>query len=114
MQRNVRRLRKALQTVGDHLSAQITDLLALEAQVDHGPGSAGEVDDGPGKGFVEGGVAAAEAGEGLAGAEGFCEGRAEGEESIFGCVVVVDWKERLVRVYKDHIGVVLGAIGFAV
>lgn len=93
MQRHIRSLRKALQTVGDHLGAEITDLLALEAEVDHSPGTGGEIDDGPGEGFVEGGVAAAEAGEGLAGAEGFCESCAEGEEGIFRCVVVVDWKE---------------------
>lgn len=94
MQRDVRGLCKALQTVSDHLGAQITDLLALEAKVDHGPRTAGEIDDGPGEGFVEGGVAAAEAGERLAGAEGFGEGRAEGEESIFRGVVVVNWKRK--------------------
>jgi hypothetical protein len=92
MQCHIGSLRKALQTVGDHLRAKITDLLALEAEVDHGPGTGGQIDDGPGEGFVEGGIATAEAGEGLAGAEGFCEGCAEGEESIFRCVVVVDWK----------------------
>jgi hypothetical protein len=92
MQRDVRRLCKALQTVGDHLGAQITNLLALEAEVDHSPGTAGEINDGPGEGFVEGSVAAAEAGERLAGAEGFGEGRAEGEESIFRGVVVVNWE----------------------
>lgn len=73
MQSHIRRLRKALQAMGDHLRAQIANLLTLEAEVDHGPGAAGEIDDGPGKGFVEGGIAAAEAGKGLAGAEGFCE-----------------------------------------
>jgi hypothetical protein len=90
MQRDIRSLCKALQTVGDHLGAKITNLLALEAEVNHSPGTRGEINDGPGEGFVEGGIAAAEAGEGLAGAEGFCERCAEGEEGIFRCVVVVN------------------------
>jgi hypothetical protein len=32
-------LGETLQTVGDHLSAQVADLLAAEAKVDHGPGT---------------------------------------------------------------------------
>lgn len=90
MQRDIGRLRKALQTVGDHLGAQVTDLLALEAEVDHSPGTAGEIDDSPGQGLVEGRIAAAKAGERLAGAERFCEGGAEGEEGVFRRVVVVN------------------------
>lgn len=63
MQRDVRRLRETVQAMRDHLRAQITDLLAPETDVDHGPGARGEVDDGPREGFVEGSVAAAEAGD---------------------------------------------------
>ena len=91
MQRDIRRLRKAMQPMRDHLGAEVADLLAAEAQVDHRPGATGEVDDGPREGFVEGGVAAAEAGDGGAGAEGVGECRAEGEEGVFCCVVVVDY-----------------------
>lgn len=62
MQRDIRRLRKTMQAMRDHLRAEVPDLLAPEAQVDDSPGAAAEVDYGPGEGFVEGGVAAAEAG----------------------------------------------------
>ena len=91
MQRDIRSLRKALQTMRDHLGAEITDLLTTEAQVDHRPGATGEIDHGPREGFVEGGVAAAEAGDGGAGAEGVGECCAEGEEGVFCCVVVVNY-----------------------
>jgi hypothetical protein len=47
MQRHTRSLRKALQTVRDHLSAEIADLLALEAEVDDCPRPAGEINDCP-------------------------------------------------------------------
>lgn len=77
--------------MGDHLSAQVTDLLALEAEVDDCPWTAGEIDHGPGEGLVEGCVAAAEAGEGLAGAEGLGECCAQSEKGIFGSVVVIDY-----------------------
>jgi hypothetical protein len=90
MQRHTRSLRKALQTVRDHLSTEITDLLALEAEVDHCPWPAGEVDNCPRECLVEGCVAAAETLEGLARAEGFCKCFADGEECIFCCMVVVD------------------------
>lgn len=83
-------LREALQPMGDHLGAQVADLLAAEAQVDDGPRTAREVDHSPREGLVERGIAAAEAGEGLAGTEGFCERRAEGEEGILRGVVIVD------------------------
>jgi hypothetical protein len=43
MQCNARRLRKALQAVSDHLSAQVTDLLAPEAQVNNSPRPAREI-----------------------------------------------------------------------
>lgn len=81
---------EALQAVRDHLGAQIADLLALEAEINNRPGPTGEIDDSPGKRFVEGRVAASEPLEGLACAECLCEGLAESEECIFCCVVVVD------------------------
>lgn len=84
-------LRKALQTVGDHLGAQIADLLALEAQVDNCPRAAGQVNDSPGEGFVERGVTAAESLEGLTSTQCLREGFAEREECVFCGVVVVDW-----------------------
>jgi len=62
VQSDIRRLRETVQAMRDHLRAQIADLLAPEADVNHGPGARGEVDDSPREGFVEGGVAATEAG----------------------------------------------------
>lgn len=47
MQSDTRRMRKAMQPMRDHLRAQISNLLPPEAQVNHGPGSAGDIDDGP-------------------------------------------------------------------
>lgn len=90
VQSDISGLRETLQTVGDHLSAQVTDLLALESEVDNVPWPAGEINDSPGKSLVEGRITTAEAGERLAGAEGFGECCAEGEEGVFCCVVVVD------------------------
>lgn len=75
----------------DHLSAKITNLLALKAEVDDRPWPAGEINDCPRERLVEGSVAAAEALQRLACAEGFCEGFADGEECIFCSVVVVDY-----------------------
>lgn len=90
MQRHIRSLRKALQTVRDHLRAEVADLLALEPEVDDRPRPAGQVNHRPREGLVERGVAASEAGERLPRAEGFGEGCAEGEERVFCRVVVVD------------------------
>lgn len=94
MQRHCRRLRETLHPVPDHLAAQITQLLTLKTQVYHAVGPGGDVEDGPGEGFVEGSVAAAEAGDGCSWAEGFREGGTEGEEGVFYGVVVVDCEER--------------------
>lgn len=47
VQRDVRRLRKALQAVRDHLRAQCADLLALETQINDRPRTAGEIDHSP-------------------------------------------------------------------
>jgi len=95
MQRQTRLLRKALQPVRQHLAAQIAELLARQAEVYDAEGPRGEVDDGAGQGFVERGVGGAEAdkaerGEGR-GREGEVQAAAEGEEGVFGGVVVVDW-----------------------
>lgn len=96
MQGHICRLCKALQTVGDHLSAEIPNLLALQAQVDYRPRPAREIDHSPRKGLIEGGVAASESGQRLPRTQGFCEGCAYGEEGVFCCVVIVNWVEKLV------------------
>lgn len=90
VQRDARGLGKALQTVGNHLAAEIADLLALEAQVDDGVRSVGEINDGAGEGLVEGGVRIAEAGDAGEGTEGLGEGGADGDAAVFGGVVVVN------------------------
>lgn len=74
MQRHARCLRKALQTMRDHLRAQVADLLAPEAKVDNRPRPTGEVNDRPRERLVERRVAAAESLEGLSCAECCCEG----------------------------------------
>lgn len=94
VQRDARGLGKALQAVGDHLAAEIAELLALEAQVDDGVGPVGEVDDGAGEGLVEGGVGIAEAGDAGEGAEGLGKGGADGDAAVFGGVVVVNWRQQ--------------------
>lgn len=92
MQRHARSLRKALQSMRDHLRTQVADLLPSEAKVDNSPRSAGQVNHGPGECLVERRIAATESLEGLSGTEGLCEGLAQCEEGVFCCVVVVDWR----------------------
>ena len=94
-------LRKTLQAVRNHFRAEVADLFALEAQINDCVGPVGEVDDGPGEGFVERGVAAAEAGEGCACAEGFCECCSEAEHGVFGGVMVVNYKISLLLSIVD-------------
>ena len=101
-------LSETLQAVCDHLSAQVTNLLALEAEIDNGPRTAGEINDGPRKRLIEGRITTTETGERLARTEGFGECCAEGEEGIFCGVVVVDCKMLLM----DCCGI-LGTNAFA-
>lgn len=74
----------------DHLGAERADLFPGQPEVDVCGGAVGDVDDGAGEGFVEGGVGVGEAGDACEGAEGGFEGVAEGEGDVFGGVVVVD------------------------
>lgn len=90
VQSDARTLRKALQAVGDHLAAQLSEKLALQAQVDDAVGAVREIDDGAGEGLVERGVGVSEAGDAGERAEGLVEGVAEGDADVFGGVVVVD------------------------
>lgn len=71
------RLRKALQSMRDHLRAQVADLLALEAQIDHRPRPTREVDHRPRERLVERGVAASEPLQRLPGAQCGGEGFAQ-------------------------------------
>ena len=94
VQRDPRRLRKALQAVRQHLAAQVANLLAPQAEVDDAKGAVRQVDHRPGQGLVEGRVGGAEAGQARGDAEGGGEGAAEGDAAVFGRVVVVDWDGR--------------------
>lgn len=90
VQRDACGLGKALQAVGDHLAAELAEHLALEAQIDDGVRSVGQIDDSAGEGLVEGGVGIAEAGNAGEGAEGLGKGGADGDAAVFGGVVVVN------------------------
>ena len=87
------RLGKTMKHMGNHLCAQIPDLLAGEGQFDDGVGTVGQVNDAEAEGFVEGDVGGSVASEADGGAEGGFEGGAEGDGDVFGGVVVVDWEE---------------------
>lgn len=94
MHRDSRRLRKALHAVRNHLAAQVSNPLALEAEFDDGVGAVGEVDDGAGERFIERAVCGAETGEADGCAKGFFEGGAKGNADIFCGVVVIDCNTR--------------------
>lgn len=90
MQRRPARLRKALQTVRNHLRAQVPDLLPPESQLRDAVRAVRQIDDRAGERFVEGAVGGAEPSEALGAGERRFERGAQGEESVFRGVVVVD------------------------
>jgi len=63
MQSYACRLAEALQSMMDHLGTQSANLLILEAEFTHKERTIGKINDGAGKGFIEGRVAGAEAGK---------------------------------------------------
>ena len=74
MHRDARMQRKALQTMRQHLTAQVPNLLALRAQVDDRKRPIREVDDRARERFVERAVGGAEAREARGGVQGGFEG----------------------------------------
>ena len=90
MQRDPRRLRKALHAMRYHLAAQISNLLPLEPQINHTEGAEGDIDYSSGERFVERAIGGSEAGDSYGGAEGGCEGGSESDADVFCGVVVVD------------------------
>lgn len=74
----------------DHLAVQLPDHRALEVEFAYEERTGGDVDNRARKGFIEGCIAGAEADEAGAGTQSVTEGGAEGEEGVFGCVMVVD------------------------
>jgi len=97
MQRHACRLAEALQPMVDHLSTESADLLILETEFADEEGTIGKVNDGSGKGLIERGMAGAEASKASPRAESRGEGAAEGEEGVFGGVVVVDYEVGISR-----------------
>ena len=63
MHGDARTLGETLQTVRQHLCAQVTNFFTAELQVADAEGAVGEVDDGTGEGFVERCVCISETGE---------------------------------------------------
>jgi hypothetical protein len=60
--------------VGDHLGAEVANLLALQPQLSHAVRPVGQVDDGPAEGLIERRVGVPEAGEPRGRAEGARKG----------------------------------------
>lgn len=85
-----RRLGEALHAVRNHLAAQVSDLLALETELNDGIGPVREVDNSAGQGLVKRAVGGPEAGNANRRTEGFLKGRAKGNADVFCAVVVID------------------------
>jgi hypothetical protein len=71
---NAGALGETLQTMRQHLGAQVAELLTVELQVGDAEGTVGEVDDCTSEGFVEGSVCVTETGE----TSGRLDGRLKG------------------------------------
>lgn len=85
-----RRLGEALHAVGNHLTTQISDLLALKTKLNDGVWPVREVDNRTGQGLVERAVGGSEAGDTDGRTEGFLECRAKGDANVFCAVVIID------------------------
>lgn len=85
-----RSLGEALHAVRDHLTAQVSNLLTLETELNDGVGPVREVDNGTGQGLVKRAVCGSEAGDANGRTEGFLEGRAKGNADVFCAVVIID------------------------
>jgi hypothetical protein len=90
MQGDSRGTGEAVQTMREHLGAEVADFLALEVKVRHAPRPVGQVNHRAAQGFVERGVGVTEAGEAGRAAERSCEGGAQGDADVFRRVVVVN------------------------
>lgn len=91
-----RRLGEALHAVGNHLTAQVSNLLALETELNDGVGPVREVDNSAGQSLVKRAVGGSEAGNANGRTKGFLEGRAKGNADVFCAVVVIDCEVPLV------------------
>lgn len=73
-----------------HLRAQITNFLVLESKVPHEERPIGEVKGHTRQCFIQWRFRVSKSGQAGAVTEAFVEGGAEGEEGVFGGVVIVD------------------------
>lgn len=83
---------KAMDAVGDHLGAEIANLLTLKTEVDNGKGTVRQIDDGTAEGLVERAVCVSEAREAGGCAESLGESVTKSDADVFGGVVVVDYE----------------------
>lgn len=90
MQRRPARHGPAAQAMMNHLTIQLPYHRPLKIEIAHEERAARDVEDGAREGFVEGSVGVTEAHQARAGTESLGEGGTEGEEGIFGRVVVVN------------------------
>lgn len=90
MQRDTSTLGKALETMRDHLGAELAKPLSLQTEVNNTVGTVGKIDDRAREGLVKGSVGVAEPGETSGSAESLGEGITKGDTDIFGGVVVIN------------------------
>jgi hypothetical protein len=87
---NTGTLSKALQAVRNHLGAERTEPLALQAEVNDAVGAVGKIDDSAREGLVERSVGVAKTSETGGCTESLGEGVTKSDADIFGGVVVVN------------------------
>jgi hypothetical protein len=80
-------LGETLQTVRDHLGAQVTKLLTVELQIGDTEGTVGEVDDCTSEGLVEGGVCVTETGKTSSRLDGGLEGLVTCKHNVKPCTL---------------------------
>lgn len=90
MHRDPRALREALDAVGNHLGAQVPNLLPLQPELDDAERPVREVHHRPAERLVQRGIGGSEAREARGRPEGLGKGVAQGDADVFGGVVVVD------------------------
>ena len=78
--------------MGDIFSRQGPQHLPFETERDLGPWSAGKIDNRTRQGLIQGRIGPAEAGDPSPVSEGAVERSAEGEGTVFSCVVVIDFE----------------------
>lgn len=86
--------------MGNHFTAQVANLFALEAQVHDAEGPVGQIHDRTAKSLVKRHVGGPKAGKAGGGAQSLRKSIAQGEATVLGCVVIVDCSPRRMSVSK--------------